>query len=292
MKALETKIRMPGRPSDLHAVKVRLKKARLHTVCEEAKCPNIYECFGAQTATFLIMGNICTRNCRFCGISKNRTPKKLDPNEPQRVAETVRDLKLEHAVVTSVSRDDLADRGVSVFIESIRRIRALCPNTTIEVLIPDFDGNPKALGQVLDEYPHVLNHNVETVRRLYPRVRPEGNFDRSLQILAQSAECGHSIVKSGFMVGLGEKDKEVFELLEFLHHVGCQVVTIGQYLRPNKQSLPVDRIVIPSQFESFKNFGEKLGLLVLAGALVRSSYRAREILQAFQSNANKNSYFT
>jgi lipoic acid synthetase len=268
---------MPGRLSDRHEVKVRLRKAGLHTVCEEARCPNIAECFGADTATFLILGEVCTRCCRFCAIAKDREPAPPDPDEPRRVAECVAQLGLFHAVVTSVTRDDLTDGGAASFVECVRQIRRLCPETTVELLVPDFRGDRQSLKLVLDSRPEVLNHNVECVPRLYSQVRPQADFGRSLTAIKQAADCRGVVSKSGLMVGLGETDQEVLEVLSRLQAAGCRAVVIGQYLQPTRDHLPVSRRVTPGQFEEYRRAGEEMGLVVLSGPLVRSSYRAREL---------------
>ena len=270
-------VRMPGRLSDRHQVKVRLRKAGLHTVCEEARCPNMAECFGADTATFLILGEVCTRRCRFCAIAKDREPAPPDPDEPRRVAECVAQLGLSHAVVTSVTRDDLPDGGAASFAECVRRIRRLCPETTVELLVPDFSGDRRSLKLVLDSRPEVLNHNVECVPRLYPQVRPRADFGRSLTVLKQAADCRGVVSKSGLMVGLGETDGEVLEVLSRLKAAGCRALVIGQYLQPTRENLPVSRRVTGGQFAEYRRAGEELGLVILAGPLVRSSYRAREV---------------
>jgi len=270
-------IRMPGRLSDRHEVKVRLRKAKLNTVCEEARCPNMAECFAADTATFLILGDVCTRGCRFCAIAKGRDPRPPDPDEPRRLAECIDQLGLSHAVVTSVTRDDLPDGGARLFAECVHRIRRRCPKTTVELLVPDFQGDRRSLKLVLDAKPEVLNHNVECVPRLYPQVRPQADFDRSLAVIRQAAESRGVVAKSGLMVGLGETDEEVVEVLCRLQETGCRAVVIGQYLQPTRDSLAVSRRVTPGQFEDYRRAGEKLGLVMLAGPLVRSSYRAREV---------------
>ncbi len=272
--------RMPGRLSDRHEVKVRLRRAGLHTVCEEAKCPNIAECFAADTATFLILGDVCTRGCRFCAIAKGRPPAASDPDEPRRVAECAGQLGLAHVVVTSVTRDDLPDGGASLFADCLVQIRRRCPKATVELLVPDFSGEAESLKSVLDTGPEVLNHNVECVPRLYPRVRPQAGFNRSLKLLSQAASRRGVVAKSGLMVGLGETDAEVLEVLIRLKDSGCRAVVIGQYLQPTREHLPVSRRVEPGQFEEYRRAGEDLGLMVLSGPLVRSSYRAREIYSA------------
>jgi lipoic acid synthetase len=272
---------MPGRPSERHVLKTRLRQAKLHTVCEEAKCPNIGECFSQQTATFLVLGNICTRHCRFCAVVKDKQPTAPDTDEPRRIAETVRDLAIRHAVITSVTRDDLADGGAAHFAACIRGVRQLNPSATIEVLVPDFQGDLEALRSVLVEAPEVFNHNVECVPRLYSCVRPEADFERSLSVLKHAADWDNCICKSGLMAGLGESEEEVVEVLVRLQRAGCQVVTIGQYLRPSRWHLPVARIVDEAEYERYRRIGKELGLLqVIAGTLVRSSYRAASALGA------------
>jgi len=272
--------RMPGRPSERHALKVLLRQARLHTVCEEARCPNAGECFGAGTATFLILGDVCTRGCRFCAISRGCPPAPPDPDEPGRVAEAVARLGLRHAVVTSVTRDDLPDGGASAFAACVRAIRARCPDTRVEVLVPDLGGRADALEQVLAAGPDVLNHNVETVARLYPLARPGADLARSLELLARAARRTPApVVKSGLMVGLGEEDGEVLELLAGLRAAGCHLVTIGQYLQPRRANLPVARQVGQESYALFRERGRALGLRILAGPLVRSSYHAGESLR-------------
>ncbi len=277
------RVRLPGRPSDRHAVKVRLRRAGLHTVCEEARCPNISECFGARTATFLILGDACTRSCRFCGIARNASPSAPDPDEPRRLAETVRELELAHAVITSVTRDDLSDGGAGHFVACVERVRELCPSTTVELLVPDFRGRAESASAVLDARPEVFNHNVETVPRLYPLVRPEADLDRSLELLKRAAGRDQGLVKSGLMVGLGETDDEVWQVLERLAAAGCRVVTIGQYLRPARWNLSVERQVTREQYSEYRRAGQRLGIRVLAGPLVRSSWHAHEILQSAEA---------
>ncbi len=272
-----TGVRMPGRLSDRHDVKVRLRRAGLHTVCEEARCPNMAECFGMDTATFLILGDVCTRQCRFCAIAKERKPAPPDPDEPRRVAECVSQLGLSHVVVTSVTRDDLPDGGASFFADCVSHIRRWCPDVTVELLVPDFLGDIKSLKLILDVKPEVLNHNVECAPRLYPLVRPRADFDRSLGVLSEAAASEGVVAKSGLMVGLGETDQEVLEVLSRLKASGCRAVVIGQYLQPTRGHLPVSRRVTPGQFSYYRRAGEDLGLVVLSGPLVRSSYRAREI---------------
>lgn len=277
------RILMPGRLSARHAVKMKLRQAGLNTVCEEARCPNIGECFARHTATFLVLGDKCTRNCGFCAIAHQR-PASPDRGEPRRVAETIEQLGIKHAVVTSVTRDDLPDGGAGHFIDCLREIRSRRPARTVELLIPDFAGNRRALRRLLDDKPDVLNHNLETVPRLYRRVRPQADYDRSLQILTQAREAGGVVVKSGLMVGLGEQRQEVEEVLRDLARAGCQVVTIGQYLQPTRNSLPVERLVPDEEFRNYYELGGELGLVVVAGRLVRSSYRARETLAVIRQH--------
>ncbi|MBN2495223.1 MAG: lipoyl synthase [Deltaproteobacteria bacterium] len=271
--------RMPGRLSERHAVKTCLRRAGLHTVCEEARCPNICECFGRGTATFLILGDVCTRGCAFCAVDHHRVPSRLDPAEPARLADAICELGLRHVVITSVTRDDLPDGGAGMFVECVRQIRARCPGVTIELLVPDFAGSVDALVRVLDEGPEVLNHNTETVARLYPRVRPGADLDRSLDLLRRARERGGCVVKSGFMLGLGETDGEVEGLLGKIAQTGCQVVTAGQYLRPMKRCLEVARRLDAEQFARIERRGEELGMLTAAGELVRSSFRAQDLYE-------------
>ena len=253
---------------------------KLNTVCQEASCPNIGECFAGGTATFLIMGPECTRKCPYCDIGSIQKGRALDPTEPQRLAEAVSRLGLSHVVITSVNRDDLIDGGASQFVSCIERIKERSSNTTIEILIPDFCGNWDALKLVLDSGPNVLNHNIETVPRLYPRVRPQAKYKRSLELLNRVRESWPKVyTKSGLMVGLGEKDTEVEEVLTDLSLNKVDIVTIGQYLSPGPNHLRVDRFVTPDQFKIYKMIGEKkLGFLqVVSSPLTRSSYHAGEV---------------
>lgn len=271
--------RMPGRPSERHRVKVLLRAAGLHTVCEEARCPNIAACFGSGTATFLVLGDACTRECRFCGIGTSRHPAPADPDEPVRVARAVGELGLEHAVITSVTRDDLDDGGAGLFAACIREVRRSSPGTSVEVLVPDFAGAHASLDAVLDAAPEVLNHNLETVPRLYPRARPGAGFERSLDLLRRAAARGGTdlLVKSGLMVGLGEGRDEIEAVLVRMRQAGCEAVTIGQYLQPDRGCLPVARRVPDGEFASYREAAGALGMLVESGPLVRSSFRAREM---------------
>lgn len=250
---------------------------QVHTVCESAKCPNIGECFSRHSLTFMILGNICARHCSFCNVLKG-APLPPDPEEPKRIAQAVEKLGLKYVVVTSVTRDDLPDGGASQFAKVIQVLK-----TTIEVLVPDFQGHEEALKTVLDARPFVLNHNLETVPRLYPLVRPQANYQRSLNLLQRSKQTNrHIYTKSGFMVGLGETRDEILKVLEDLTAVNCDLVTIGQYLSPSKFHLQVERYVQPEEFEAFTAFGENLGLKVYAGPFVRSSYRAEEQVEALK----------
>ncbi|MEB3324281.1 MAG: lipoyl synthase [Cyanobacteriota bacterium] len=253
---------------------------RLNTVCQEASCPNIGECFAGGTATFLIMGPGCTRACPYCDIDFDRSVRPLDPTEPERLAEAVQRLGLSHVVITSVNRDDLRDGGASQFVACIEQVRRRSPLTTIELLIPDFCGDQVALAQVLAAAPQVLNHNIETVPRLYRQVRPQGDYTRSLDLLRLvHAGWPKTYVKSGLMVGLGERDDEVHAVMADLRRHGVDIVTIGQYLSPGPKHLPVQRFVTPDQFEAYRRHGEEgLGFLqVVSSPLTRSSYHAGEV---------------
>ncbi len=259
----------------LRSMEGLLRRRGLHTVCESALCPNLGECFGRGTATFLIMGDVCTRECGFCGVTSS-APAPLDPDEPAQVADAVARLGLRHAVVTSVTRDDLPDGGAGHYVATIRAIRAAAPRATIEVLVPDLGGDRACVAQVLAETPEVFNHNLETVPRLYPVVRPQADYERSLSVLRQAATEGRSMVKTGLMVGLGETLEEVVEVLAETRAVGVAVVTIGQYLRPSSCHLPVVEYVDPKVFEGYREWGEGLGLQVHAAPFVRSSFQAGE----------------
>ncbi len=247
----------------------------LHTICEEARCPNVWECWNNRTATFLILGDICTRRCHYCSVTTGR-PQALDLGEPVRVAEAVQALGLRHAVITSPNRDELDDGGASIFAETIREIKRRLPTCTIEVLIPDFEGNEAALRAVVDEHPEILNHNIETVRRLFPSIRPQGKYQRSIDLLDRAKRLG-ARTKSGLIVGMGESIDEAREVMRDLRTVDCDIMTIGQYLQPTKQHLPVDRFYTPDEFAMLKKEGMALGFShVESGPLVRSSYHAEE----------------
>ena len=260
-------------------VKEILRDLALNTVCEEASCPNIGECFQAGTATFLIMGPACTRACPYCDIDFEKKPKPLDPTEPTRLGEAVRRMKLNHVVITSVNRDDLPDGGASQFIDCIEAVRHLSPQTTIELLIPDLCGNWYALSSILQAHPEVLNHNTETVPRLYRRVRPQGNYERTLELLRRSRQIAPEVyTKSGIMVGLGETDEEIRQVMRDLRAHDCDILTIGQYLQPSQKHLKVDEFISPEQFAAWKAFGEELGFLqVVSSPLTRSSYHAEQV---------------
>jgi lipoic acid synthetase len=260
-------------------VKEILRDLDLNTVCEEASCPNIGECFNAGTATFLIMGPACTRACPYCDIDFEKKPKPLDATEPIRLAEAVKRLRLNHVVITAVNRDDLGDGGASQFVRCIEEIRQISPKTTIEVLIPDLCGNWEALALILSAKPEVLNHNTETVPRLYRRVRPQGDYLRSLELLQRARHLvPATYTKSGIMVGLGETDEEVRQVLRDLRSIDCDILTIGQYLQPSHKHLGVQDFIPPAQFDGWREYGEALGFLqVVSSPLTRSSYHAEEV---------------
>ena len=256
-----------------------LGRLTLHTVCEEANCPNLGECFSRKTATFMILGKFCTRNCTFCNVQKNR-PTPVDPDEPLHVAQAVKELNLRHVVITSVTRDDLSDGGAGHFAKVVNEIKRLDSNVAVEVLIPDFRGDKNALAIVVEAKPKILNHNVETVPRLYPEVRPMAVYKRSLELLANVKEMdGGMLTKSGIMLGLGEKEDEVIELFKGLREVRCDLLTVGQYLAPSKSHHPVVEYVHPDVFEEYKEKALKMGFRHVASApLVRSSYLADKAL--------------
>jgi lipoic acid synthetase len=264
--------------STLHSLKAKLRHSGLSTVCEEARCPNISECFHKPTATFLILGDVCTHCCSFCSVRKG-TPEPVNPHEASLVAQTAEEMGLEHVVITSVTRDDLPDNGAYGFTSTIRAIRDLIPACTIEILTPDFSGRQDLLEIVLGEKPDVFGHNVEMPARLYPAVRPCSSITRSLDVLRDIKKISpETIVKSGFMVGLGESEAEIKELLWSLADTGCDVVTIGQYLQPERRLRPVHAYIRPEQYEAWKEFGLALGFKhVFAGPFVRSSYMAEMV---------------
>jgi lipoyl synthase len=268
------KVKAPGGES-YAKIRAMMRSKSLHTVCEEAHCPNIGECWGHGTATFMILGDICIRNCRFCAITTGK-PMPPHPEEPFNVAESIRTMNLQHAVITSVTRDDLQDGGANHWADTIRQAKSVNDNTTIEVLIPDFMGNIEQLKIVLEAKPDILNHNMETVPRIYDRVRPKAVYENSLNILKVAKDFGF-ITKSGLMVGIGEQKEEIFEVLKDLRKINVDIVTIGQYLQPTKKHLAVDRFVTPDEFKEYKMFGMQIGFRhVVAGPLVRSSYHAHE----------------
>ena len=279
------KVRFSNGPN-YQEVKGLLRGLTLHTVCEEAHCPNIGECFESRTATFLILGGVCTRNCRFCAVQHGR-PEGLDVGEPERVAEAVRYLGLRYVVVTSVTRDDLPDGGAGIFAATIRKVREASPACGIEVLVPDFGGSREALAEVMAARPDILNHNVETVPSLYRRVRPQASYPRSLGVLRRAKELDSSVLtKSGVMVGVGETREELRTLMSDLVSVGCDILTIGQYLAPSAQHLPIERYYTPEEFGQLKEEGERLGLRhVESSPLVRSSYHAGRQASALSGSA-------
>jgi lipoic acid synthetase len=263
----------------LNALKSNLRALNLHTVCESARCPNIHECFHRGAATFMILGNLCTRGCGFCSVPKGNPrihDMRLDPDEPANVARMAADMKLRYVVITSVNRDDLADGGSTHFADTVRRVRRALPDARVEVLTPDFDGNLAAVAQVLDAEPHVFNHNMETVPRLYRRVRPQADYRQSLDVLRFArAHRPEVMTKSGFMAGLGETHEEVTQLLRDLRDQDTDVATIGQYLQPTRRNLRVAEYVAPERFEEYKEIGLAMGFkMVFSGPLVRSSYMA------------------
>ena len=270
------KVKMPGSPRYME-LQGLMRNHQLHTVCEEAHCPNIGECWGRGTATFMILGDICTRRCHYCAVTTGR-PTGIDLQEPSRLAETVRMMGLRYCVITSVNRDDLPDGGAFIFASCIKKIRAEVPGCKVEVLIPDFDGSGPALQKVVEARPDVLNHNIESSRRVFPRVRPRGNYQLSLDLLAQAKELDPRMVtKSGIIVGMGETSAEVVETMRDLRRVDCDLLTIGQYLRPSLKHLPIDRFYTPEEFAELREIGMAMGFKhVASGPLVRSSYHADE----------------
>ena len=268
------KVRLPV-GENYSEVRNLMRNQNLHTVCEEAKCPNIAECWNHRTATFMILGDTCTRSCGFCNI-KVGIPNEIDLNEPQRVADSVKQLNLRHAVITSVNRDELKDGGALIFTQTVKLIKEVMPATTVEILIPDFRGSEEAFEIIMSNPPDILNHNLETVQRLYHVVRPQAKYERSLNLIKWFKARGLK-TKSGFMVGIGEKKDEVLELMNDLVSYGCNILTIGQYLQPTKMHLPVDRFVTPDEFRFYKEEGLKMGFkIVESSPLVRSSYHADE----------------
>lgn len=276
------RVRLPAGEGYLE-IKRLLRSAGLHTVCEEAHCPNIGECFNQRTATFLILGDVCTRGCRFCNVTQGVT-QPIDPGEPERVALAAQQMGLRHVVVTSVTRDDIPDGGAQQYANTISSIRRSNPGSTIEVLIPDFGGDIDALGVVIRAMPDIINHNMETIPRLYRVVRPGAVYERSLMFFEHAKNaCPDIITKSGLMVGLGEEFEEMIDVMKDLREARCEVLTLGQYLSPGRQHLPVQRYYHPDEFEALRVRGKELGFShVEAGPLVRSSYHAAEQLISVQ----------
>jgi len=262
-----------------------VRENRLNTVCEEAKCPNLLECWSKKTATFLVMGKECTRACGFCDIDFTKTPKSLEDDEPNRIADSVTKLGLKHVVITMVARDDLSDGGASHLVRIVEAVRQSCPEVTLELLTSDFQGNHKNLKTVLQAKPEIFNHNIETVRALTPKVRHTATYEISLQVLKTAKTLsdelsGAILIKSGMMVGLGESKEEVYQTLEDLKDVGCDIVTIGQYLQPHRHKLRVKEFVPPSQFLEYENYGLKIGIpYMYSGPFVRSSYNANVVIK-------------
>jgi lipoic acid synthetase len=272
----------PTHFESLHRLKSDLRRLNLHTVCESARCPNIHECFHRGAATFMILGNLCTRGCGFCSVPKGSPAKQdmhLDPDEPANVASMAAEMRLRYIVITSVNRDDLTDGGSHHFAETVRQVRRALPEARVEVLTPDFCGDLDAVARVLDSGPHVFNHNMETVPRLYSRVRPQADYSQSLRVLAFARKHSADVLtKSGFMVGLGETAAEVHSLLRDLRAAHVDVATIGQYLQPTRRNLPVSEYVTPAQFDSYRDYGLSAGFrMVFSGPLVRSSYMADHV---------------
>lgn len=261
-------------------IEIMMEQLSLNTVCKEAKCPNLGECYKKRTATFMIMGSQCTRNCRFCNVT-NGKPQNLDINEPENVAKAVKELCLSHAVITSVTRDDLDDCGASHFAKTIEAVKILNPDTTVEVLIPDLKGVKENLDIVIKANPDVINHNVETVERLYDTVRPEAIYERSIDVLKYVKEVApHILTKTGIMVGLSESDEEVFKVMDDVLKVGCDIFTIGQYLRPSNKHIEVYEYITPEKFEEYRVVGVEKGFKYIASSpLVRSSYNAQEAIK-------------
>lgn len=265
---------MPGGPNYLRLHNL-LRSSNLHTVCEEAHCPNVGECWERGTATFMILGDICTRRCHYCAVTTGR-PTGVDVAEPDRLAETVKRLGLKYCVITSVNRDDLADGGAFIFAKCIRKINEQVPDCKVEVLIPDFDGSLPGLRKVVEARPDVLNHNIESTRRVFPKVRPKGNYARSLELLARVKELDPAMpTKSGIILGMGEQWEEIADTMKDLRSVDCDLLIIGQYLRPSAKHIPITKFYTPEEFEELRVIGESLGFKhVASGPLVRSSYHA------------------
>ncbi len=266
------KVKLPT-GENYRRVRQLVDENKLHTICESGNCPNMGECWGEGTATFMILGNTCTRSCSFCAVATGRN-SEYDRDEPIRVANAIKLMKVKHAVLTSVNRDELPDKGANVWAETIRKVKEYCPSTTMETLIPDFMSKWDLLYQVIDEKPEVVSHNMETVKRLYRKVRPQAKYERSLEQIQKTKERGRR-TKSGVMLGLGETQEEVLEVMTDLVNYGCDVITLGQYLQPTKMHLAVERFVTPDEFDFYKTEGQKMGFkFVESGPLVRSSYHA------------------
>ncbi|MCF6092423.1 lipoyl synthase [Microaerobacter geothermalis] len=272
-------------------IKKMMRSKTLHTVCEEAKCPNIYECWTNRTATFMILGDICTRACRFCAV-KTGLPTELDRQEPEKVAATVEKMGLSHVVITSVARDDLSDGGASIFAETIKAVKKRTPLCSVEVLIPDFEGNQESLQVVMDAKPDVLNHNIETVRRLSDRVRSKAKYDRSLNVLRNAKKMQPDIpTKSSIMIGVGEKWDEILQTMDDLREIDCDILTIGQYLQPTRKHLKVEKYYHPEEFDQLKKEGMKRGFRhVESGPLVRSSYHAHNQVKSAKGEKQVDSF--
>jgi len=272
---LRVKLPVGKKYTDLRGL---VDKYKLNTICTSGSCPNMGECWGEGTATFMILGNICTRSCGFCGV-KTGKPETVEWDEPEKVARSIYLMKIKHAVITSVDRDDLKDGGSIIWAETVEAIRRTNPNTTLETLIPDFRGDKTNIDRIIEVAPEVISHNLETVRRLTREVRIQAQYDRSLEVLSYLKDSGQERTKSGIMLGLGEKEDEVIQTLHDLHKAKVDIVTIGQYLQPSKQHLPVHEFINPTQFDKYKEIGLELGFkYVESGALVRSSYRAEKHL--------------
>ncbi|MFB0527929.1 MAG: lipoyl synthase [bacterium] len=275
-----------GGEEEVNRTRNILSRLDLHTVCEGARCPNLWECFAESIATFMILGNICTRNCKFCSVAKG-TPLPVDQKEPKRIAQAVKKLGLRHVVITSVTRDDLPDGGASQFLFTVMEVRSINPDVIIEVLIPDFAGSRETINQVLEAMPDIITHNLETVPSLYRKVRPGASYERSLKLLELVKILKpHIYTKTGLMLGLGEEEQEILGVMEDLRRIDCDILTMGQYLQPSSSHLEVRRFIPPSKFEKYKEIAEKMGFLFVAsGPFVRSSYRASEFSNRFIRNA-------
>ena len=274
-----------GGEEEVNKTRNLLSRLDLHTVCEGARCPNLWECFAESIATFMILGDICTRNCKFCSVAKG-TPLPVDQKEPKRIAQAVKKLGLKHVVITSVTRDDLPDGGASQFFFTVMEVRSINPDVIIEVLIPDFVGSREAINQVLEARPEIVGHNLETVPSLYRKVRPGASYERSLKLLKLVKILQPDIyTKTGLMLGLGEEEQEILGVMEDLRRIDCDILTMGQYLQPSSSHLEVRRFILPSEFEEYKEIAEKRGFLFVAsGPFVRSSYRASEFSSRFIRN--------